>query len=294
MNFKITKSRLLKKINYPSSYDDILAESEIIGIMLGDGNIMHNKRSIRLRVRELDFCLNFKKLIEKTYRINTTLDNKYYHNCYANSTLLTQRIINLTNDNKEIPEFILEGNNKIKARFLRGFFDSEGSVDLIKNRRQIVLTQNNERLLLQIKSLLFDLEIQSKYVKKKIGSDKLIISLLENLEKYYNLIGFSIVYKQQKLKEAVNYLKFYKPHDKEKYWKVLRHWLNSKKSPRASAKEMNMNWETYRSWVYGMKIPCQIKMDIEYGLIPTDYGTLIKEYSFLSKVDKLNSARKGK
>lgn len=230
MNPKITKRGVLKRIHYPSSYDDILAESEIIGIMLGDGNIMHNKRSIRLRVRELDFCLNFKRLVEKTYRINTTLDNKYYYNCYANSTLLTQRIIRLTNGNKEIPEFILGGDNKIKARFLRGFFDSEGSVDLIENRRQIVLTQNNEKMLLQIKSLLWDLEIQSKYVKKRIGSDKLIISLLENLEKYRNLIGFSIGYKQQKLKKAIEYLKFCKAHDKEKYWEVLRHWSNSKKA----------------------------------------------------------------
>lgn len=283
---KISKPSLIKWIKTPVEYKDVLAEAEIIGIMLGDGNIMHNKRSIRLRVRELDFCLNFKKLVEETYRINTTFDNKYYYNCYANSTLLANRIGELTKGNKEIPDFVLSGDNNIKARFLRGFFDSEGSVDLIENRRQIVLTQNNEKMLLQIKSLLGDLEIQSKYVKKRIGSDKLIISLLENLEKYYNLIGFSIGYKQQKLKEAIDYLNFYKPHDKEKYWQVLRHWSNSQKSLRGSAKEMGMNWETYRTWIYGIKMPCQIKMDLEYGLTPKDYEILIKEYSFLPRTDK--------
>ncbi len=283
MNIK--KPRLLKKIKTPTTYEDILNEAEIFGIMLGDGHIVHNNRSIRLRVRELDFCQNFKSLIENTYGIEAPLDNKYYYNCYAHSTLLAQRIIKLTCHNKVISEFILNGDDKIKARFLRGFFDSEGSVDVIYNRRQIVLTQNNEKMLLQIKSLLFDIGIQSKYVKKRVGSNKLIISLLENLQKYYLLIGFFIKYKSEDLKRAIEYLENNKAHDKEKYWEVLRHWQNKTKSLRSSAKEKAMHWETYRSWVYGMKIPCQIKMDIEFGIIPSDYNSLRKYYPFLPPVN---------
>lgn len=277
----------LKQIRCPDSYEDISNESEIIGIMLGDGHIMQNNMSIRLRVRELDFAQNFKSLIEKTYGINAPLDNKYYYNCYAHSKLLTHRMIYLTKHNKEIPRFILEGTQDIKARFLRGFFDSEGSVDTLYNRRQIVLTQNNEKMLLQIRSLLFDIGIQSKYFKKRVGSDKLIISLLENLKKYNALVGFSIEYKREKLKEAIVYLEGCNHHEKEKYWEVLRHWRDSKKSLRSSAKEDNMNWETYRSWVYGMKMPCQIKKDIEWGLVPEDYCTLATHYRFLPKIQPI-------
>lgn len=283
----VKRPRLLKKIEYPNSYEEILNEAEIMGILLGDGHIMHNDRSIRLRFRELDFCKNFKNLIEKTYGIEAPIDNKYYYNCYGHSTLLTQRIIKLTRHNKEIPEFVFKGDGNIKARFLRGFFDAEGSVDVIYNRRQIVLTQNNKEMLLQIKSLLFDISIQSKYVEKRVGSDKLIISLLENLEKYYDLIGFSIKYKQEKLEEAIDYLKKYKTHEKEKYWEILRHWINSKKSLRGSAKEMGLNWETYRVWIYGMKMPRQIKKDIEYGLVPEDYEKLREQYEFLPLVKSL-------
>lgn len=274
----------LKQIKYPASCEDVLNEAEIIGIMLGDGHIMQNNMSIRLRVRELDFAQNFKSSVQKTYGIEAPLDNKYYYNCYAHSKLLTQRIINLTKRNKQIPDFILKGTNDIKARFLKGFFDSEGSVDTIYNRRQIVLTQNNKKMLLQIKSLLFDMGIQSKYVLKRIGSDKLIISLLENLKKYNELIDFSIAYKREKLKQAINYLEMCKAHDKEKYWEVLRHWLVSEKSLRSSAKEKMMNWETYRSWVYGMKMPCQIKKDIEWNLVPKDYNVLKEKYSFLPEI----------
>jgi hypothetical protein len=139
-------------------------------------------------------------------------------------------------------------------------------------------------MLLQIQKLLFDIGIQSKYVTKRIGSDKLIISLLDNLKKYSDLVGFSIEYKREKLREAISYLEKCKAHDKEKYWEVLRHWLNTKKSLRSSAKEKIMNWETYRSWVYGMKIPCQIKKDIDWGLVPEDYDILREKYSFLPKI----------
>lgn len=270
-----------KPIREPTSYEDILDEAEIIGIMLGDGHIATQRGYLRLRVRELDFCQNFKHLVERVYSIKAPLDNKYYYNCFAYSTLIVKRISNMTSNNKEIPLFVLKGDNNIKARFLRGFFDSEGSVDVIEHRRQIVLTQNNEKMLLQIMSLLFDLGIQSKYLKRKKGSDQILISLVENLEKYYKLIGFSIGYKGDKLRKAVEYLQGCKAHEKEKYWLVLRHWLSSKKSLRSSAKEMKMHWETYRSWIYGLKIPCQVKKDIEFGIIPKDYSELKQQYGFL-------------
>lgn len=281
MDSKNIRAGKLKPINIPRTYEEMLNEAEILGIMLGDGHIMRGDRSIRLRVRELDFCLNFKNLIEKTYKTDTKFDNKYYYNCYAHSTLLAGRIIELTRHNKEIPDFVLNGNIEIKARYLRGFFDSEGSVDVIYNRRQIVLTQKSAKILLQIKSLLKEVGIQSKYVKKRIGSDKLIISLLRNLRKYRDLIGFAIGYKQKHLEKAVIYLESVKAHDTDKYWSVLRHWLYTKDSLRGSAKEMLINWETYRSWIHGMKMPCQIKKDIEYGIIPEDYSDLREKYPFL-------------
>ena len=56
---EIKKPSLIKKIEIPKIYQEFLDEAEIIGIMLGDGHITSNDRSIRLRVRELDFCQNY-------------------------------------------------------------------------------------------------------------------------------------------------------------------------------------------------------------------------------------------
>ena len=151
---KMQKYSNLKEVHFPETYEEILNEAEIIGIMLGDGHIYPKGYGIRLRVKEFDFCKNFKDLVEKTYKIKGRMDYKNYYNYYAYGRLFVKRISDFTNNNKEIPKFILNGNDKIKSRFLRGFFDSEGSMDVIYNRRQIVLTQKNKEILLQIKYLL--------------------------------------------------------------------------------------------------------------------------------------------
>lgn len=281
---KITRYKgkfVAKEIKLPQTPEDLENEAEIVGIMMGDGHIHSKQYSIRLKVRETDFIQNFSNLIEQTYHIEPIHKNPDYPTSYVHSKKLTRRLIKLSKNNKEIPTFIVQGTNKIKARFLRGFFDSEASMDIIYNRRQIVLTQNNLSLLNQIKKLLLDLKIQSRIYKKKRDSDKLIISLVENLIKYQKLIGFSIKYKEENLRNAINYLENCKIHNKEKYWQVLRHWLKSNKSMMASAKEMEMHWETYRTWIYGIRMPCQIKKDIEVGWIPKDYNDLKEQYEFL-------------
>ena len=57
------------------------------------------------------------------------------------------------------------------------------------------------------------------------------------------------------------------------------------KSIRSSAKEMQMHWETYRSWIYGVKTPCQIKKDIKFSIVPNDYKELRKKYDFLPEIN---------
>ena len=178
----------LKEIEIPQTYEEILDEAEIFGIMMGDGYC--GNYLIRLKVKDLDFCQHFSNLITRTYGIYAPIKKRDYYACFAHSALLAKRVAKLTKNNFRIPEFILKGDKFIKARFIRGFSDAEGSVDVIYNRRQIVITQKNIPMLEQIKQLLLDLDIQSKVVIKKFGMGKLIISLLRNLELYQEYIGF--------------------------------------------------------------------------------------------------------
>lgn len=278
---KIQESPNLKEIHIPQTFSEILNEAEVVGIMLGDGYL--DPGYARLKVKDKDFIENFSNLIRNTYKIKPSLIKKEYYECYIYNKFLRNRLQELIS-NKSVPKFILDGSIKIKSRFIRGFSDAEGCVDCTNNRRQIVITQLNLKFLKILQEMLLGVGIQSKLALKKNNCPQLIISLLENLQKYNNLIGFSIGYKQRKLEDAIDYLKKYKAHDKDKYWQILRHWLVSRKSLRGSAKELNISWETYRTWVYGMKMPCQIKKDIEVGWIPTNYEKLRKSYRFLPKI----------
>lgn len=282
---KIQKSVSLNIVHFPETYEEILNESEIMGIILGDGYL--GPYYARLKVIDKDFVENFSNLIQNTYKIKAPIIKRSYYECYVTDKLIRKRFKELL-PNKSVPGFVINGDSNIKARFIRGFSDSEGCVDCTHNRRQIVITQLNLEILKILQKMFLDLKIQSKLVIKKNNCPQLIISLLENLQKYHDLISFSIGYKQKKLEEAINYLKKDKAHDKEKYWQVLRHWKPNGKSLRSSAKKFDMHWETYRSWVYGMKMPCQIKKDIEVGWVPKDYDELRQNYSFLPKIDESN------
>src|SRR3989338_3910032 len=135
---KIQKSSSLKVVHIPETYDEISNEAEIMGIMLGDGYL--GPGYARLKVIDKDFIENFSKLISDTYKIEAPIIKKDYYECYVYNKSLRKRFKELL-PNKNIPDFVLNGDSNTKARFIRGFSDSEGCVDCTNHRRQIVITQ---------------------------------------------------------------------------------------------------------------------------------------------------------
>jgi len=160
------RNHFIKDIEVPQTEEEIENEAEIIGIILGDGCISKDY-SIYVKVSEKDFAENFLHLVQKTYGLTSNI--KIRDNCYAcdiHCKILVKRIKNLIKNNKKIPEFVLKGTDNIKARFIRGFVDAEGSMDVIYNRRQIVITQKDTGLLEDIQKVLLSIGIQSKLIKK--------------------------------------------------------------------------------------------------------------------------------
>jgi intein/homing endonuclease len=249
---------------------------------MGDGHI--SARAIRLKVTQKDFREKFAQCIKKAYHFKPILrKERNAFICDVHRVLVAKRVKELTKDLKEIPNFIMNSNPKIKASFIRGFADAEGSFDDSGNRRQIVITQDNTRILEAIHKLLLDLGIQNTIYHKTNNPDQLVISLLRNLRKYKNLVGFTIDYKKQKLVNAIKYLQKC-TYDTDIYWNCLRKWKNKKTSFRGLAHILNINWGTIRVWIKGIKMPRQIRKDIAYGFVPKDYETLRRKFSFLPKI----------
>lgn len=104
--------------------------------------------------------------------------------------------------------WLKETNFEVKMGFLRGLFDSEGSVE--PSRFTITLTNKNVELLTLIRNILFQLEIDSSIYTGRNSSihtertiSRLAIYGRKNAKKFHEQIGFYIERKMKKIEEMI-------------------------------------------------------------------------------------------
>jgi len=119
---------------------------------------------------------------------------------------------------KTVPSIVLENTDAFRASYLRGLFDSDGTM----NGRNPVLTSSSELLLQQVQTMLSFRSIQS-HIRRDIseGHEKydgswiretdrhdLIVGGTRSIETFRRFIGFDVDYKAEKL-ERVDLTKCY-------------------------------------------------------------------------------------
>gem|GEM_PF-1253484 len=102
-----------------------------------------------------------------------------------------------------VPDFIKSGNHSIKAAFLRGLFDGDGSVDF-KIHGRVRLTSVNSDALKDVKTLLDDLKIVSTlngpYFRENRQPSYYINIYKKAINRYIRIIGSSHPKKKLALK----------------------------------------------------------------------------------------------
>jgi len=172
-------------------------KAEILGLLFSDGNfrkyyttykefdkrrnntyIRHQtKRIIEFANTNLKLLNHFRNLLlkEYDYKSNITISNKnVFRICITKNGIindLTQRI-NFGFLKWSVPREIMSSNKKIKAAFIRGIFDGDGSIDFVDRKiPRIRIYSVNLKSLKQVKQLLEDLFINCKingpYIKTK-------------------------------------------------------------------------------------------------------------------------------
>lgn len=193
----------------------------ILGTVEGDGYISFkkfkgiiSKGHVGLEVKDKDFALHFKHNLERwsglkaSFRARRNSDRSIItlHSLRAAQFINDFDIYSLTNS-----------NDKIKANFLKGLFDSEGNVSGSNLDRPRISTRfigffnNNIKLIYLVKGLLESLNIKVQNIDKRTGigfkksgiNYRLRIGGKENLQKFKDKIGFSIKRKNNKLKEIL-------------------------------------------------------------------------------------------
>lgn len=177
-------------IKIPKSYSEDLAE--VFGILLGDGHISKSQVLITLGSKEESYSEYVQKLFEKVFKckVSQSIRNLGYRDVYIGSVELTSWFIknglvhHKVKSQVDCPLWI-QKDKKYAKRFLRGFFDTDGTVYKIKYGTQIAFTNASLPLLQSTRNMLLYL----KYSPSIMSSQKVYLTRRENLDRFFKEIN---------------------------------------------------------------------------------------------------------
>ena len=217
---KIIPNKNYKKLTCNRAY--------LLGVMCGDGCVFlgkahkqrwdYNLYNVNLSVKDKDFIDKFIQSIKCVYGVTPSLYyrdrnklNKKWSNIWIAKLTRKEIYEDLSSyefgtKNWEVPKEILKSNNeKIIGTFLRGFYDSEGSVLTGIRSFTITICSINHQGLSTIKKLLSRIKIKTSIISedKRYHNSTFYFSITkkENIEIFLNKVGFSIKRKQNKIKQ---------------------------------------------------------------------------------------------
>lgn len=160
-----------KRLIFPQELSTELAEE--IGIHLGDGCLSYNKKyfSVKTNKKEEDYMIKFifplyKKLYNldlKPMRLTSVIGFEIYSLAFFEfkNKILKIPYGNKVNNKIEVPKIIIDSRNKeIYKAFIRGLFDTDGCVNIVKSKNNyptITFTIRSEKLIIQVKEMLLKL-----------------------------------------------------------------------------------------------------------------------------------------
>jgi len=217
-NPTLIKNQDYKKLTLEKSY--------VLGVVgPGDGFIEYRKKEgiyrIALEVVDLDFVNYFSLCLKEVYGIHPKMvtlkiregDTKPHYKSILQSKEVCEDILSYKADFKEktwnVPEIIKNASKEVKAKYIQGFADSQGSIH--SNYKQIILCNQNIDGLREIEELLNDLGTKNiSYDKKGI-----VLCNRKNVELFNKLINFNISYKKEKLMHEIKNYKKWKTPEKD-------------------------------------------------------------------------------
>lgn len=178
--------------------------------VVGPGDGYLGRDEIEFTATDKDFTNEFSNCIEKVYgyrckikRIQPKFINhkvKFRVRLNSKAACDDLRRYNVSYKEKKwrVPVEIKRTSNKIKAFYLKGIFDSQANVNILKKQIRIIML--NLIGLYELKSLLDDLDIKSNISEKFFG---LTIYGKENFKRYAKYINFSIKRKRKALGKLI-------------------------------------------------------------------------------------------
>lgn len=158
-----------KSVKIPKKYSADMAE--FFGIMLGDGHLSHFQVQVNLGTKEMEYAEYVRALIGKIFKTKPKIATRAsgYHDVYLGSTVVTSWLFqeglvsNKVKKQVDIPKWIFTQEIFMNS-FLKGFFDTDGSVYKLRHGIQISLTNHSRPMLVSLHKLLFKLRYSPSVV----------------------------------------------------------------------------------------------------------------------------------
>jgi len=230
----------------------------VLGVLCGDASLL--RKYIILETSSLEFANIFHQKLKNWTTITPSRyrDKKYFcvELCSILACNFVEKLGTFNTYNWIVPNVIKNGERNIKSVFLRGLFDSEGSVDFFKNTKRVTLRVVNKKGLKETQNLLSTLNIRST-LGKSSNTFCLRICGLKNLKMFRKRVGFLLSHKSKKLKKLVDSYKN-PEHSPDEYFYIMelfRIGLDVKEISDFT----NIPLQTIRSWKYKTRIPKSVR-----------------------------------
>jgi DNA-binding transcriptional regulator WhiA len=184
----------LTNISIPRTRTSELAE--LVGILLGDGNITSTQVRVTIDSREREYIAYIRLLIEKVFGIqpkvmqrkNCNAADIYFGSVEAVRFLEEMGFVrNKVKFQIGVPKWT-SCSKVFKRSLIRGFCDTDGSVYLLKSGQvQISFTNRSKKLLEDLNNMLESLSIRAS----RVGSKSFYLTRKSEVVKYREDIGFS-------------------------------------------------------------------------------------------------------
>ena len=192
LNIKTNPSKKTKfrnrrnDVQIPIKHSEDLAE--IFGILLGDGHISKSQVLVNLGSKEKSYSNYVQMLFEKVFKCKVSQSTRKsgYSDVYIGSVELVSwfkkhgMVQHKVKSQVDCPLWI-QKNKKYAKRFIRGFFDTDGSVYKLRFGIQISFTNASLPLLQSTRNMLLYLE----YNPSIISSRKVFLTQRENLDRFF-------------------------------------------------------------------------------------------------------------
>ncbi len=184
-----------RKIVIPRTYNGDIAE--FFGIMIGDGHVSPKQVIVTLGTKESEYADYVSGIIQKVFKITPSVfirpsedrSNKY-RNVYFGSVPAVKWLLDegLVHDKVKsqvnVPKWIFTSDDYMK-RFIRGFFDTDGSVYKLRYGIQISLTNFSVPLLKSLQTTLNTLG----YKPSRISVNKVYLTRVSDTKRFFEEIS---------------------------------------------------------------------------------------------------------